>query len=308
MAKMRQVIFRGVLPACVTPFGPDGALDEISLARLLAYFEACGCSGVVVAGTNGEGPSLSAVEKRDLLKLAVKLVPKLQVILGIATPSLNEATWLAQQAGKAGAAAVLVMAPGYFRSAPEKGIVSWFLAVADASPIPVIAYNFPKYTGFTFGSDVVKALAKHPNIQGFKDSSGNRENLSMFRFMAPEASLFVGDETLLMDALKAEWQGSISGAGNLIPQWLVQVVKDYELGRDGAAVKFQIALRVIESIRLGVQPGLNKAVLAEWGLLGCGDVRLPLENQDGRELVQLIDECLGLHRENLGIPKRNCRE
>lgn len=304
MAKMGSVNFRGVLPACVTPFSDDGSVDEVSLARLLAYFEACGCSGAVVAGTNGEGPSLSAVEKRDLVRVAVKVAPELRIVLGIATPSLTEATWLAQQAGKAGAAGVLVMAPGYFRTASDKGVIAWFLEVAEASSVPVIAYNFPKFTGFTFSSDVVRALAKHPNIQGFKDSSGDRENLSMFRFMAPEASLLVGDETLLLEALKAGWQGTISGAGNLIPQWLVQVVNDFELEKSGTETKFETALPVIEAIRYGIQPAVNKAVLTQWGILDRGDVRLPLLPEHGEELAETIDRRLGLHRENIAIPKR----
>src|SRR5690349_2804546 len=95
----------GVYPASVTPMLSDGQVDMPSVARILAHFKAAGCKGAVLAGTNGEGPSLSAVEKRDLIRIAVPIFPELKVVAGIATPSLDEAIWLASQAHKAGAAA-----------------------------------------------------------------------------------------------------------------------------------------------------------------------------------------------------------
>lgn len=291
-----EVTFRGVMPACVTPFDQDGQVDEVGLAKLLAYFLANGCSGVVVAGTNGEGPSLSAVEKRDLVRSAVRL-GDLPVVLGIATPSLTEATWLCAQAGKSGAAGVLVMAPGYFRNASESGVLGWFQAVAESSPVPVIAYNFPKFTGFTFTDSVVAELAKMPNVAGFKDSSGERSNLEMFRQAAPDKSLLVGDETLLCDALAAGWSGSISGAANLVPGWLSRVVAEK------SESAFQTVRSVVEAIRKGPQPAMNKAVLAEWEIISSKAVRLPLEEADGAELARLIEERVGISASKLGIPR-----
>jgi len=296
------VKFSGVLPACVTPFDENGQIDGVSLARLITYFKACGCSGVVVAGTNGEGPSLSAVEKRDLVRLAVSLSDGLPVILGIATPSLPEATWLSEQAGKSGAAGILVMAPGYFRNATERGVVSWMLELASASPVPMIAYNYPKFTGFTFTDSVVAELARHSNIVGFKDSSGDRDNLKMFRQAAPEVDLLVGDETILVDALQAGWQGSISGAANLIPHWLVKIVDAFKIDVNKGEIAFEVIKPVINEIRQGSQPAANKAVLAQWGLISLPDVRLPLEVGDGMALTAIIQDRLGMKSENLGIP------
>src|SRR5690349_13881865 len=131
----------GLYPASVTPFDSEGQIDLPSLAKLLAYFEASGCRGVVLAGTNGEGPSLSAVEKRDLIREAMPTRGRLDVILGVATPSLEEAVWLNNQAAKAGAIASLVMPPGYFREASEEGVEGWFMQVLDRSKLPIIVYN-----------------------------------------------------------------------------------------------------------------------------------------------------------------------
>src|SRR5436305_4424299 len=114
-----MVLERGIYPAAVTPFDEKGRVDILCVARLLAWFEAAGCKGAVLAGTNGEGPSLSATEKRDLIREAIPLRGKLDIILGIATSSLEEAVWSCNQAQNAGAVAALVMPPSYFREATE---------------------------------------------------------------------------------------------------------------------------------------------------------------------------------------------
>jgi len=292
----------GIMPASVTPFDENGRIDFVSLAKLFAYFEACGCSGIVLAGTNGEGPSLSAVEKRDLVKEAVQLT-NLPVVLGVATPSLDEATWLCSQAGKSGATAILLMPPGYFKIATERGTMNWMKAVAEQSPIPVIAYNFPKYSGFTMSAEFIAELAQHANILGFKDSSGDVANLTAYRKASPEKILLVGDETLLLKSLDAGWQGSISGAANLVPQWLVRIFEQWGVDAEKAETKFKILVDVLSEIRRGPQPALNKAVLTEWGVIVRPDVRLPLETADWSALIKQIEDRLGMQSNNLAIPK-----
>ena len=286
---------QGILPASVTPMTPSGDVDFLSLAKLGAYFHAAGCAGMVIAGTNGEGPSLSAVEKRDLAREAVRLCDPLPIVLGISSPSLHEAEWLVSQAHKCGCAAALVMAPGYFRNASENGIRDWFLRLADRSPCPLILYNFPKFTGFTMSPEFVHLLARHPQVVGFKDSSGAKENLLSYREAAEGKRLFVGDETLLLEALEAGWDGSISGAANLIPQWLSEIMRAYESGdKQSAHTKFQVVLPLIEQIRSQPQPATNKAVLSKWGIIASPIPRLPLEEVSGVETAELLRTQLGL--------------
>ena len=296
----------GVYPAAVPPMTADGAVAGPSVARLLAYFEAAGCKGVVLAGTNGEGPSLSAYEKRDLLRLANSCKGTLQLVLGVATPSLDEARWLCEQGGKNVAGAVLAMPPSYFRAATEEGILEWFTTLADGSPVPILAYNFPKMTGFTMSSAFIAELAAHPNVVGFKDSSGEPANLATFspRPSGGEGSgvrgnrerkLFVGDETLLMDALAEGWTGTISGAANCVPQWLSQVVA----ARD--AVKFSVVLPVIKAIRSQPQPATNKAVLHALGVISTPHPRLPLKATDPRPVLEAMEHHLGITAANLAL-------
>ncbi len=297
----------GVYPAAVTPFDPKGRVDLGSLARLLAWFEAAGCQGAVLAGTNGEGPSLSAVEKRDLLRDSLPVKGQLDLVLGIATPSLDEALWLCKQAAAYGAAAVLIMAPSYFRSAGEAGIERWFERVLDESPTPALIYNFPKMTGFTVEPEMLGRLLRHPNACGAKDSSGENSNLAAYRRVVSERqSLFVGDETLLIQALESGWSGTISGAANVVPHWLSAIVREWISSdtRESSEAKFSILEPVLRSIRSEPQPATHKKLLARWKILDRPEPRLPLQeaNDEAVErLANLLRESLGMTSDNLGL-------
>ena len=286
----------GVYPAAVTPMDESGQIDEASVGRLLAYFEAAGCKGVVLAGTNGEGPSLSVFEKRDLLRMAAKCAGDLKLVLGIATSSLDEARWSCEQAAKNGAVAALVMPPSYFREATDEGVLAWFVKIADESPCPIIAHNFPKMTGFTMTEQFVAELAQHDNVAGFKDSSGEMDNIITYRRAAPEGKLlFIGNETLLLQALKGGWTGTISGAANCIPQWLAKVVAE----RDEAS--FRTVRAVVEAIRSCPQPTTNKAVLHALGVIATPAPRLPLLAADPARALDAMREHLGITAGNLAL-------
>lgn len=273
------VLQPGVYPASVTPFDSGGRVDMAAFARLLAWFEACGCKGAVLAGTNGEGPSLSAIEKRDLIRDAAPLRGKLDLILGVATSSLQEAAWLCNQAQKTGAVAGLVMAPSYFKEATEAGILGWFRALMDETGLPILVYNFPQRTGVTITASMMGKLADHPRFVGAKDSSGDRQNLKEYRAALKTGQLlYVGNETLLLEAMQEGWTGTISGASNVIPYPLSRIVGDFTAGDiESAESKFGLALPAIELLRKRLQPSTNKALLASMGVIPSGQVRLPLE-------------------------------
>lgn len=270
----------GCYPAAVTPFRADGEIDQPGMARLLAWFQSHGCSGVVLAGTNGEGPSLSAVEKRDLLRAMMPVRGSLNLILGVATPSLSEAVWSCKQAAKIGAAAALVMAPSYFRDVAEEGIRAWFTNLMDQSDLPILVYNFPQRTGITLSPELMARLGEHGRMAGAKDSSGVVENIEGYASALPGKALFMGNETLLLQALAAGWTGTISGAANVLPGWLSQIVALWSDDREQAEIKFKLIVPALEALRKLSQPAVNKAVLARLGLLDSGRVRLPLRGTE----------------------------
>lgn len=255
----------------------DGRVDLPSCARLLAHFEASGCKGAVLAGTNGEGPSLSAVEKRDLLRAMSPVRGQLELILGVATGSLDEAIWLCRQAYRDGAAAALVMPPSYFREAAAEGIARWFEELMAASDLPIVVYNFPQRTGVKLAPELVRRLASHDRFLGLKDSSGEIDNLTAFRSAVDERHvLYVGNETLLMLAVGAGWTGTISGASNSVGEWLVRVLEELEGDPESARAKFSLVLPVIELLRELPQPAVHKAVLQYKGVIESSAVKLPL--------------------------------
>lgn len=288
----------GVYPAAVTPFDEKGRVDMASVAKLLAWFEAAGCTGAVLAGTNGEGPSLTAPEKRDLLSSAMDYRGKLDLILGIATCSLNEAVWSCKQACDAGAVAALVMPPFYFKE-PIEAIQAWFFELLDKSPLPILVYNFPQRTGITLTSEFMATVTTHSNCAGLKDSSGYRENLGAYRdaVKREDQVLFVGDETLLLDALKSGWSGTISGVTNSIPAWTTEVVRQYQAGIfENAESKFSLILPIVEAMRKMPQPATHKGLLAKYGVIANSKLRLPLSSASDETVEQayrLIETNLG---------------
>jgi len=267
-----------VYPAAVTPFDAKGRVDMLAVARLLAWYRAGDCTGIVFAGTNGEGPSLSATEKRDLVREGVKLAGSMPVILGVATASLEEAVWSCRQAGEAGAEAALVMPPGYFRDVSEEGIAQWFETLFSRVSIPVIVYNFPQRTGITLSATLMGRLAQHERMIGLKDSSGNRDNLASYAAALAGLGkvLYVGDETLLIEALRAGWTGTISGAANVLPSWLSQIVREWPTDPESAETKHALILPTIQALRRTPQPGGNKQLLHRLGILENPLPRLPI--------------------------------
>lgn len=257
------------MPAAVTPFDAEGRVDLVGVARLLAYFRSEGATGVVVGGTTGEGPSLTSFEKRDLVRSAAPLAGGLPVWLGVATPSLEEAVWLARETNKAGAAGILLMPPFFYR---ELDPTAWLGAVLDRSPVDILLYNFPRFAP-ALGVDLLSALADHPRFVGLKDSSGNVENLASFASALPGKRLYVGDETLLDRALDLGWSGTISGAANVLCRELAGAVKDEGESR---AVKLELLLPRLKEIRSSPQPVGHKRTLVKRGIIDRADVRLPL--------------------------------
>ena len=290
------MVFPGLWPAAVTPFDAEGGVDYGSVLKLLAYFRDAGCSGAVLAGTTGEGASLSAIEKRDLIRFAVERGDGFPLVLGVASNSLHEAKWLVGQAGKAGAAGVLVSPPSFFRQAGQEEILAWMLEVIEVATCPVVLYHFPQVFGVGFELETLGWLIDHENVIGVKDSSGDKANLGAFREVVPlEKVLMTGEELLLVEALESGWSGSISGTSNVLAPWTREIVKAWHQdAQDQAMAKFEMILPVLEEMKGLAFPGAMKAVLAEWGVIERADVRLPLANGSAEPLATTLRERLGM--------------
>lgn len=244
---MQEPIRPGVHVAAITPFTAEGVIDAPYFVRLLAYFEANGAQGVVVAGSTGEGPSLSAPEKSQLYELAVQSKGNLQITAGVLVCSLDEALYLARQAYKAGCDALMV-APSFYYPASLQGLINFYKAVLDASRLPVILYNIPQRTRHKITPELLDALLEHPKLLGVKDSSGSVRSMNQFLKYTPRLRVWVGEEKLLTKCLQWGGAGSISGLANVYLARIARLCAAFQRGEacDGLQSLIDAAANLID--------------------------------------------------------------
>ena len=285
--------FRGVLAPITTPFDPvSGDVSREPLQRNIGRFLADGLAGILVAGSSGEAPLLDREEQRRLVAWAREVMPEDRYLLvGTGSESTRMTIALSKEAGADGADAVLVRPPGYY--APMLGpatLLAHFHAVADASPIPVLIYNIPKYTHVGVPPGVLQQLASHPNIVGVKDSSGDPANLAAYRAAVPGWSVLVGSATLLARALELACEGGILGVACFAARRCVDLF-DACLRGDARAPELQRQIAALDQAIVGkLGPAGIKAAMDALGLAG-GDVRpplAPLSAVDREQVARLV--------------------
>ncbi|MBC7931324.1 MAG: dihydrodipicolinate synthase family protein, partial [Rubrivivax sp.] len=170
---------RGVLLPFTTPFGADGEVDARALCENLRRWNETGVAGHVALGSTGERAHLDEPERAAVVESARRCVPDtMAFVVGIGEQSTRLASLEAKRAAAAGADAVLVLTPHFYRGAmTQDALRGYFATVADASPAPVVLYNIPQNTGVAIAPETVASLSEHTNIAGIKDSSGDMVNL-----------------------------------------------------------------------------------------------------------------------------------
>lgn len=269
----------GVLAPLPTPFDESGALDILRLRGALPRWIASPLTGFVVLGTNGEAGYLSDEEADRVIAETRALVPAGRTLLaGTARESTAAAIAAARRAASFGADAVLVRTPCFFKGQMNGAAFErHYTAVADASPVPVLLYNFTAATGVNLLPDTVASLAAHPNIVGIKESGSDIAQIAdLVAMTPPEFSVLAGSASTFHAALCAGVTGAILALGALLPDACVRL---YQLGREGRldearAVQRQLLpLARLISTGYGV-PGL-KAALKLSGI-DAGWPRMPL--------------------------------
>ncbi len=278
--KRNNMRLTGILPPITTPFGPQGALDLGALAANVERYNRAGLAGYLAFGSNGEAVHLTAGERQRVLEtLCETAAPGHVVVAGVNEQSTAAAIEATRQAADAGAGAALVITPYFYKSAMTQDVLHRFFSdVADASPLPVLAYNIPQNTGVTVAPGTLGRLAAHPNLAGVKDSSGNLGALSDTLRRAPDDfTVMVGSAAILYPALAMGAAGAILAVACVAPEACARIYRAVAAGDHPKARDLQNRLAPLASlvtVELGI-PGL-KAVADLAGYAG-GPPRAPLQ-------------------------------
>ena len=273
---MSQPLFKGLLPALVTPFR-DGAVDEEAFIRLVERQVAGGVHGLVPVGTTGETATLSHDEHRRVVQLCVATARgRVPVIAGAGSNSTEEAIELVRHAKAIGADAALVVTPYYVRPSQE-GLYAHYAAINEAVQLPVLVYNVPSRTGTDISNEVLARLAKLPNIVGVKDATGDLSRASMQRLMCGDDWVMLsGDDPTALGYLAHGGHGCISVTSNVAPEQTSALYTAVMAGDWAGALQHQDRLiRLHRSLFTDASPAPTKFALAHLGLC-TEDVRLPL--------------------------------
>ncbi len=216
---------RGVMPPVTTPF-LDGDLVIDKLKENLRRWNRTTMAGYVILGSNGEAVYLSEAEKMQVLEAAREAIPESKaMVAGTGRESTRETIRFTKAAAGVGADYALVVTPAYFRGAMRPEVLrDHFTAVAEASPIGILLYNVPKFTGLNMPADLVARLSEHPNILGIKDSSGQIGQLSeIIHLSEPGFATFVGSAPVFFPALCVGAVGGILAVANVVPEACLRI-------------------------------------------------------------------------------------
>jgi 4-hydroxy-2-oxoglutarate aldolase len=280
------LLLRGILAPVTTPFASNGELDRAGFEQNLRAHLSRGLSGIVVTGSTGEAPLLESVERETLVEWARDVVPRDRALIaGVGAESTRMTLQLAERAAKRGADAVLVIAPHYFGSAmTDEALRAHFLRVADASRVPVLLYNNPKYMHYRMSQALVHELSRHGNVVGIKDSTGDRALFEQYMAShGPRFTVLTGNGTFLKTAIELGAPGGIIAASLFAPELCVELLDAVQRGDGGTADEMQSRLTPLARVIVGeLGPAGVKAALDSVGLAG-GAPRSPLPALDRTE-------------------------
>ena len=294
---------RGVLLPITTPFSSE-RIDHDALRVNVDRWATTGIAGYVVLGSTGERVHLNEREYLDVIETTRGLVPQsMAFIVGAGQQSTHTTINEVRRASEAGADAVLVITPSFYRSAISQEILfAHYTAVADAVPVPVLLYSMPALTGIKIEPETVARLSEHPNIIGVKDSSNDIAEFKRTVDLCPaEFAVMTGNGTVFLDALEAGAAGAILAVGCVVPELCVEIFRSFNAGERERARTLQNKLTPLATAvttRFGI--GGLKAALDLAGYRG-GEVRAPLRAADEsarKEIAALLDDCGGGH----GVP------
>lgn len=270
---------KGIFPPLATPFNRKGDIDEKLFVENLRRYTGAGFAGFLVAGSTGEAPYLTARERLRLIDLTRRTVrPSELVLAGTGLESTRETLQLSREAVERGADALLLLTPNYYKSRMDAAaLVAHFRALGDQLPRPVMIYNIPQFTGVRMTPEALAQVARHRNVVGLKESSGDLAYLRAILRKVPRTfRVLTGSGLIVLNALRAGAVGAVLGQANFAPELCLALYEAFLQGRKKTARELQQRLLPLVqkvSVLYGV-PGI-KAALDLCGYAG-GKTRPPL--------------------------------
>ena len=272
----KHTVFRGAATALITPLNAQG-VDYEAFGKLIDWQIDQGIDGLVIAGTTGEGATLTYQEHEECIRFAVeRAAGRVPIIAGSGSNDTNRAITLSKFSCRAGADALLVVTP-YYNKATQKGLIASYFAIADAVDRPIILYNVPSRTGVNIEPATYAELAKHPNIVGIKEASGNISKVVETAMLVGDTvDIYSGNDDQVVPLLSMGGSGVISVLSNVMPAATHEMCARFFEGDVAGSARMQMdLLPLINALFSEVNPIPVKAAMAAMGW--CENfVRLPL--------------------------------
>jgi len=292
-----DISLKGCFPPIPTPFDARGRVDRDHLASNLEKWLKTPLSGFAVLGSNGEAVLMKDTEKIETWKTAGEVIGSDRLFLaGTGCESSVETLELTEKAAGLGANAAMIVTPHYYKPRMDRrALVTHYTMIADRSPIPIILYNVPAFTGIDLSAEIIIELAGHPGIVGLKESSGNVGKIGQIVDRVGNTfQVLAGSGNFLLPALTVGAVGGVMALASVAPHLVDEIVLSFEKGD----------LRKAKEIQLRLIPA-NAAVTSQYGIAGLktaldligmygGPVRpplLPLEAPQINDLTKILEEA-----------------
>lgn len=269
-------LFRGSAVALVTPF-KDGRVDTAAIERLVEMQIAGGTSAIVACGTTGEPSTMNADERELTVRTVVKAVKgRVPVIAGTGSNCTQNVIDAANRYEGLGCAAQLVVTP-YYNKTTQEGLYRHYMAIAEATKLPIVIYNVPSRTSLDISPEVLDRLAGNEKFIALKESSYNLPYvMDKIRHVGGRLAIYSGNDDMVVPMMALGAEGVISVAANLLPEMVANMANSYLNGDHATSLDLQLTLMpVVCALFAEVSPIPCKAGMEMMGLCG-GELRLPL--------------------------------
>lgn len=282
-----------LITAMVTPFDEDLNVDYEAAVNLAIRLVEEGNTALVITGTTGEAPTLTAEERVSLYKI-IKTYVDVPIIAGVGTNSTYSTIENAKAAAKAGVDGLLIVTP-YYNKPDQDSLYEHFKKVAESVDLPIMLYNVPGRTGCNILPETAEKLSKIENIVALKEASGNIIQIAeIVRRVAKDFHIYSGDDSLLLPAMAVGAYGVVSVCAHVVSREMKEMIDAFLEGENEKATEIHLRLlKIFQTLFIIANPIPVKAALNMTGT-NVGGLRLPLTSAREGVLKAVKDELINL--------------